>query len=183
MSESDITLRPDSGVVWPAMKQPRGHIGQQLAAHRFAVEPADSGYPAHMTSASIVPAVTFQLKALGSSHRLRRRTDSQRHYPTEYSKSIIGLLLIQRVCSVGVYTDYRFREVSPSRSARREQCWGVTGVTRVATKQSCRQTLDGPFCSRQPGSRRERFAQLRYIYIFDIYIYLPGGISAHPASR
>ena len=63
MSESDITLRPDSGVVWPAMKQPRGHIGQQLAAHRFAVEPADSGYPAHMTSASIVPAVTFQLKA------------------------------------------------------------------------------------------------------------------------
>ena len=65
MSESDITLRPDSGVVWPAMKQPRGHIGQQLAAHWFAVEPADSGYPAHMTSASIVPAVTFQLKALG----------------------------------------------------------------------------------------------------------------------
>ena len=65
MSESDITLRPDSGVVWPAMKQPRGHIGQQFAAHRFAVEPADSGYSAHMTSASIVPAVTPQLKALG----------------------------------------------------------------------------------------------------------------------
>jgi hypothetical protein len=47
------------------MKQPRGHIGQQLAAHRFAVEPADSGYSAHMTSARIVPAVTPQLKALG----------------------------------------------------------------------------------------------------------------------
>jgi hypothetical protein len=40
VSESDITLRPDSGGVWPAMKQPRGHIGQQFAAHRFAVEPA-----------------------------------------------------------------------------------------------------------------------------------------------
>ena len=64
MSESDITLRPDSRVVWPAMKQPRGHIGQQFAAHRLAVEPADSGYSAHMTSASIVPAVTSQLKAL-----------------------------------------------------------------------------------------------------------------------
>ncbi|MGO9157483.1 hypothetical protein, partial [Mycobacterium sp.] len=53
-------LRPDSGVVWPAMNQPRGHIGQQFAAHRFAVEPADSGYSAHMTSASIVPAVTLR---------------------------------------------------------------------------------------------------------------------------
>ena len=58
MCESDVTLRPDSGVVWPAVKQLRGHIGQQFAAHRFAVEPADSGYSAHMTSASIVPAFT-----------------------------------------------------------------------------------------------------------------------------
>jgi hypothetical protein len=75
MSESDITLRPDSRVVWPAMNQPRGHIGQQLAAHRFTVEPADSGYSAHMTSPSIVPAVTPQLKALrpamyGRYHKL-----------------------------------------------------------------------------------------------------------------
>jgi hypothetical protein len=58
-------------------------------------------------------------------------------------------------------------------TARREQYWGVTGVTRVTTKQSCRQTLDGLFRSRAlergsaaTGSRRERSAQLQYIYIY-----------------
>src|SRR6516165_2851193 len=152
MCESDVTLRPDSGVVWPAVKQLRGHIGQQFAAHRFAVEPADSSYSAHMTSASIVPAVTSQTQSFRSSHRLDAgRTDSQRHYPTEYPKYITSLVLTPRVCSVSLSTDYRFREVRRLDRARREQCWGVTGVTLVATKQWCRQALDGPFCGRATG--------------------------------
>src|SRR5271168_4183582 len=41
-----------------------------------------------------------------------------RHYPAEYSKSITILVLIQRVCSIRLYTDHRFREVSPFRSPR-----------------------------------------------------------------
>ena len=70
MSESDITLDPDSGVVWPAMKQPRGHIGQQFAAHRFIVEPADSGYATHLRISQHRPHGRLPDSSLMSRHLL-----------------------------------------------------------------------------------------------------------------